>query len=80
MTLDESSPAIKIYNKEMRQINRFISNKQKHHKKFPNIIHFDYSEMTDKLGLLLANNTFSLISFQNFLYKSKFEFELNPTN
>ena len=80
MTLDEGSYVIKLYNKEMKIVGRFTPNKEKHGKKYPHILSFDYSEMSGKLGLTLADNTVSIINFTNFLGKSKFEFDSLPSN
>ena len=74
MTLDESSYIIKLYNKEMKMLNKFTPNKEKHNKKYPNILSFDYSEMSNRLGLAFADSTVSIINFQNFLSKTKHDF------
>lgn len=61
-------------------VQKFSPNKEKHNKKFPNIIHFDYSEMSSKLGIVLSDSTFSIINLHNYLTKSKYDFELNGSN
>ena len=46
---------IKIYDKDMKMANKFSPTKDKHNKKFPIIIDFDYSQLDYKLGLILSD-------------------------
>ena len=55
-------------------VHKFTANKEKHNKKYPNILYFDYSEMSNKLGIVLSDSTFSIINLYNYLNKSKYDF------
>ncbi len=72
--LDERANTLKIYDRDMKIVSRFSPSRDKHAKKFPNIINFDYNELSFKLGLILSDSTFSIINFKNFLQKSFMEF------
>lgn len=64
----------------MKIIARFSPSRDKHGKKFPNIIEFDYNELNFRLGLILSDSTLSIINFKNFLTKSFMDFESQPAN
>lgn len=70
IVLDEGAKLLKIYNKEMKIIARFTPNKEKHNKKFPQILGFDYNELNKRLGIVYSDSTFSIINFQNFINKT----------
>ena len=80
LCLDEGANTLKIYDKEMKIISRFSPSKDKHGKKFPNIVNFHYNELNFRVGLILSNSTFSLINLKNFLNKNFMEFESNNAN
>jgi hypothetical protein len=54
----------------MKILTKFTPNKQKHCNKFPLILDFDYSELSMKMGLLLSDNTLSIVHLGHFLKKS----------
>ena len=41
----------------MRNINRFSARKDMHHGRVPQIIDFDYSELTMRLGIIFTDKT-----------------------
>jgi hypothetical protein len=67
IVLDNSSNIIKIYNEQMKIIARFEPNKEKHNKKRPEILTFDYNELGSKLAISLSDNTFSIINVGHYL-------------
>lgn len=67
IVLDENSSFIKIYDDNMKMVAKFEPNKEKHDKKHPNILTFDYDEFGSKLGISQSDNTFSMIHLGNFL-------------
>lgn len=67
IVLDENSNFIKIYDDNMKMVAKFEPNKEKHDKKHPNILTFDYDEFGSKLGISQSDNTFSMIHLGNFL-------------
>ena len=67
LVLDENSSVIKVYDENMKMVARFEPNKDKHNKKHPSIITFDYNEFCSKLGLSLSDNTFTIAHLSNFL-------------
>jgi len=67
IVLDNNSGFIKIYDDNMKIVAKFEPNKDKHGKKHPNILNFDYDEFGSKLGISQSDNTFSIIHLGNFL-------------
>ena len=59
----------------MKLLSKFTPNKEKHGKKLPHILWFDYSELTNKLGITLSDSTISIISLNNFLNKKRTQFD-----
>ena len=57
----------------MKMVGRFEPNKDKHNKKHPLILTFDYNEFGSKLGVSLNDNTFSIVHLGNFLNASSEE-------
>ncbi len=64
----------------MKILARFSPSKDKHGKKFPIIMQFDYSQLTFKLGILASDCTLSVIHLKNYLTKSFLDFEGNANN
>lgn len=54
----------------MRNVNKFVPKREKHTNRFPQIIGFDYSELTSRLGMILSDQTISAVHLQNYLTKS----------
>lgn len=73
IVLDEYSKVIKIYDQNMKIAAKFEPNKEKHNRKHPTILTFDYDEFGSKLGISLSDNTFSMIHLGNFLSSSSEE-------
>ena len=59
----------------MRNINRFAARKELHNGRIPQIIDFDYSEMTMRLGIIFADGIIESVHLPNYVYKSQSEFE-----
>jgi hypothetical protein len=57
----------------MKIIARFEPNKEKHNKKYPTILTFDYNEFGSKLAIALSDNTFTIVHLGNFLSASSDE-------
>ncbi len=74
-SLDERSNLIKIYDNEMKNINKFCPKKEKHNNRFPYIHDFDYSEISTRLGVILSDDTISTIHVPNLLSKTTAEFD-----
>ena len=70
MSLDEKENAIKLYNEEMKNINRFATKKELHQGRIPIIVDFDYSELTMRLAIIFADTTIESIHLHNFIYKT----------
>lgn len=64
----------------MKLTTKFIPNKEKHGKRLPHILWFDYSEMTNRLAITLADDTLSIINLANLLTKTRGEFDSLPSN
>lgn len=67
MSLDERSNMIKMYDQDMKNVNKFSPKKEKHHNKFPIILDFDYSEITERLGMVLSDDTLTTVSLTSLL-------------
>ena len=71
LSLDRRENMVKIYDQDMRNITRFAARKEMHDGKIPQIIDFDYSEMTMRLGIIYADCTIESIHLPNFVNKSQ---------
>lgn len=79
-SLDERSNTIKFYDQDMKNTHKWTPKKDKHRNKFPIILDFDYSEITERLGVVLSDETLSIVHMTNLLEKSDSEFDANPLN
>lgn len=70
ISLDQRANTLRLYNDEMRSLPKFSPKKDKHHNKFPIILDFDYAEISGKLGLILVDDTLSVVHLSNFLNKT----------
>ena len=70
LCLDEGARGLKVYDREMKIVGKFSPSKDKHGKKFPAILHFDFDELNFRLGLILTDSTLSIVNFRSFLLKS----------
>ena len=61
---------IKVYDEEMRNISRFTARKELHHGRVPQIIDFDYSEITMRLGIIFSDGIIESVHLSNYVYKS----------
>ena len=57
MTLDFRDNMIKLYDQDMKSLGKYSPRKGMHNGRCPTVIDFDYSEMTMRLGVLLADST-----------------------
>ena len=58
----------------MRNINRFAARKDMHSGRVPQIIDFDYSELTMRLGIIFSDKTIESVHLPNFINKTQSEF------
>jgi hypothetical protein len=54
--------------------------KDMHQGRMPQILDFDYSELTMRLGIIFIDNTIESIHLTNFIHKSQSEFESTTLN
>jgi urate oxidase len=59
----------------MKNVAKFSPKKEKHHNRYPFILDFDYSEITERLGVVLSDETLSIIHVPNLLTKTEAEFD-----
>jgi hypothetical protein len=64
----------------MKNIGRFMPRKDMHQGRMPQILDFDYSELTMRLGIIFIDNTIESIHLPNFIHKSQSEFESTTLN
>lgn len=57
LSLDNNENMIKIYDSDMKNINRISARKDMHNGRVPQIIDFDYSELTMRLGIIYTDKT-----------------------
>jgi hypothetical protein len=57
----------------MKMVGKFEPNKEKHNKKHPIIITFDYNELGSKLAVSLSDNTLNIVNLANFIQSSSEE-------
>ena len=54
----------------MKNVSKFSPRKDKHHNRYPQIIDFDYSEITERLGMVMSDETLSTVHVPNLLNKT----------
>jgi hypothetical protein len=79
-SLDERSNSVKFYDQDMKNVGKFSPKKDKHNNRYPFILDFDYSEITERLGLVLSDGTLSTVHMTNLLSKNEAEFDAHPMN
>ena len=55
----------------MRNLTRFAPRKEMHNGRIPQIIDFDYSEMTMRMGVIFADSTIESIHLPNYVNKTQ---------